>query len=70
MTCRARRVSSLDGIALEAVTTSAPYLELATSGRRDDFTWLAQSQGVPADTIEALWQAARAMIRPAPGSAP
>ena len=70
MTCRARRVAFLSGTALEALTTSAPYLELAKSGRRDDFTWLAQSQGVPVDKIEELWQAVRAMITPVPGSAP
>jgi hypothetical protein len=70
MSCRARRVFSIDATAIEALARSGPYLELARTGRRDDFAWLAQSQGVPADKIEELWRAVRATIAPAPGSAP
>jgi len=66
MSCRARRVSSIDATAIEALTRSGPYLELARAGRRDDFAWLAQSQGVTADKIDELWQAVLAMITPGP----
>jgi hypothetical protein len=66
MSCRARRVFSVDAAAIEALARSGPYLELARTGRRDDFAWLAQSQGVPADKIDELWRAVLAMLTPAP----
>ena len=59
MSCRARRASPLDGLLVEALRTSAPYLELVRSNRREDFDWLARSQGLAAETVEPLWQAMR-----------
>ncbi len=32
------------------------YRDLADTDRRDDFRWLALSQGVPAERIEELWR--------------
>jgi hypothetical protein len=31
------------------------YRDLVRAGRRDDFRWLARSQGVPAERIDELW---------------
>ncbi len=44
---------------IEALRTSVPYLDLARAGRREDFAWLARSQGVDADVIEPLWRQLR-----------
>ncbi len=66
MSCRARRVPALDGQALEALAWSGPFVELARADRRDDFGWLAQSQGIPAEAVEEFWRAMRARASGAP----
>lgn len=50
MTCRVACGSAVNLLDL--------YLDLASSGRRDDFRWFARSQGVAAEDIERLWQRA------------
>ena len=60
MSCRLRRVSG-DGSPVEALIQSGPFLEMARSGQREDFGWLARSQGVPAQSIDELWRAVRAI---------
>ncbi len=41
----------------ELVTAEAAelYRDLVRADRRDDFRWLARSQGVPAERIDELW---------------
>lgn len=34
----------------------AAYLDLARTGRKEEFRWLALSQGVPPADVEELWQ--------------
>jgi len=49
MTCRvACAPREPEGIA-------AVYAELAKAGRREDFRWLAESQGLARERIDALW---------------
>ncbi len=67
MSCRAGRLSSIDEVMVEALTMSAPYLELARSDRRDDFNWLARSQGLPAEKTGELWDMMRALAAGSPG---
>jgi hypothetical protein len=53
--CRSRLRATIDRLA-GACPESLPVLtELARTSRRDDFRWLAQSQGVPAEDVEMLW---------------
>jgi len=66
VSCRLRRVWSGDAGLVEVLMQSGPYLEMARSGQREDFGWLARSQGVPAQRIEELWRAVRAIVAAPP----
>ncbi|HEX9822638.1 MAG TPA: hypothetical protein VGD07_23820, partial [Methylomirabilota bacterium] len=39
---------------------AAVYAELAEAGRWEDFRWLAESQGLARERIDALWTGLRA----------
>jgi hypothetical protein len=41
------------------------YRDLADADRRDDFRWLALSQGVPPERVDDLWRFLRAARRSA-----
>lgn len=45
-----------------ATDSAVIYLELARERRREDFAWFAMSQGVPPETVEALWQGVLARL--------
>jgi hypothetical protein len=42
---------------------AAVYAELAEAGRWEDFRWLAESQGLARERIDALWTGLRARRR-------
>lgn len=42
---------------------AAAYVDLARAGRREDFRWLALSQGVPAEAVDDLWDRVLARCR-------
>jgi hypothetical protein len=69
MTCRwtcgrsARLVAPSDAVPTGSDTATV-YRELARMRRKDDFVWFARSQGVPAERLETLWQAALARVEP------
>jgi len=57
MTCRAACAPrGSEGVA-------AVYAELAEAGRWEDFRWLAESQGLARERIDALWTGLRARQR-------
>jgi hypothetical protein len=68
MSCRfsvsgPRRVADLIGPDVAEL-----YHDLVRMDRRDDFRWLALSQGVPAERVDELWRFLRApaaVARPA-----
>jgi hypothetical protein len=45
----------MDRLAGASPESLAVLIELARSDRKDDFRWLAQSQGVPGEDVEMLW---------------
>jgi hypothetical protein len=53
MTCRAACVP----VGRESIV--AVYVELAETGRWDDFRWLAESQGLTTQRIAELWEGLR-----------
>jgi len=58
MTCRAACAPpGSEGVA-------AVYAELAEAGRWEDFRWLAESQGLARERIDALWTGLRARRHP------
>ena len=54
MTCRVTCARA--AAAGEVLELAGPYLDLAGSGRQEDFRWFARSQGVAAEDVERLWQ--------------
>jgi len=49
-------------IALPADAIGAVYLELAETGRWEDFRWLAASQGLAGQRAVELWESLRARV--------
>ena len=45
-----------------AIHRLEPLLELARSGREEDFRWLARSRGMPGERIDKLWKSIRAWV--------
>lgn len=66
MTCRLTCARA--AAAGEALELPGPYLDLASSGRRDDFRWFARSQGVAAEDVERLWHRVLEHVRAAQAS--
>ncbi len=58
MSCRWARTSPASDVHGQASETLAVYRELARDRRKDEFRWLAQSQGVPTEHVERMWRAA------------
>ena len=51
-----RRVADL----ISGAEVAELYRDLAEADQRDDFRWLALSQGVPANRLDELWRFLRA----------
>jgi hypothetical protein len=58
MSCRWQAGASVPPprVETDAITGDDVYLELVRARRRDDFVWLARSDGIPAAAVEELWQ--------------
>lgn len=69
MSCRwARQADPGSSAWLDPAAASA-YLDLARTGRRDDFRWLALSHGMPPAEVEGFWRRTVARLDPRPSAA-
>jgi hypothetical protein len=69
MTCRWARARTSCSEIVSDPATAAIYLDLVRARRKDDFRWLARSQGVPPHLVEELWRGLQARLRAARPSA-
>jgi hypothetical protein len=53
--CRSWPRAPLDRLAEEHPDLLVVLADLARSHRQNEFRWLARSQGVPGEDVEALW---------------